>query len=79
MEVLDVKPIIEFENDGSVLVFEERIAKIVVGIYQKEIGHRTVSVLNSAVDIKIICLSVELQKVCPEELIGKCKLDFWSN
>ena len=71
-----IKPIIQLQNQRTVLL-KERIGGVVVGVNDKEIGHGLVTPLQTAVDIKIICLCIVLHKCCPGDFCIEVVFNFW--
>jgi len=63
-----IKPIIELKDNCPVFIFKHRICIIVVCVYQEEVAHRFVPVLQAAINIEIIGLRIKLYKGGPEQL-----------
>jgi hypothetical protein len=64
--ILELKEIIKFQYDGSVLRTESAFGQIVIGVHNKQITHRSVAPLDSTINVEVICLSIVLQKCGPE-------------
>jgi hypothetical protein len=73
---LQIKPIRQFTHQRPIFLIEPRIqhirqriafiiGEIIVRINQEKIAHRAETPLQTAVDIKIIRLRIELKKRCP--------------
>ena len=67
---LQVEPVHKFHNECSIF-YTPIVRKIVVGIHNKQVGHRPETVLQTRIDIHIFGLCIVLNEGGKEQFFGK--------
>jgi hypothetical protein len=74
---LHIPPISEFQHNSPVFGCKS-ICKIVIGIYQIQIGSRAITPLEAGVDIKVVGLIIVLHEVREKYFVRQRNIQPWS-